>query len=62
MVAFYFSELEATLKRLEAPSLFGSDILELSFVAEMQTENRLRFKVGLLYEYFYWGFLCHQQV
>ncbi|KAF4072036.1 hypothetical protein AMELA_G00269730 [Ameiurus melas] len=39
------TKLEARLKRHEAPSLFGSDILELSFVAEMQTENRLRFKI-----------------
>ncbi|XP_034161045.2 sucrase-isomaltase, intestinal [Pangasianodon hypophthalmus] len=39
------TKLEARLKRQDAPSLFGSDILELSFVAEMQTENRLRFKI-----------------
>ncbi|XP_060780036.1 sucrase-isomaltase, intestinal isoform X2 [Neoarius graeffei] len=40
------TKLEARLKRQDAPSLFGSDILELSFVAEMQTENRLRFKIS----------------
>lgn len=53
MAALYFSELEATLKRQDAPSLFGADILELAFIAEMQTENRLRFKVCLLYVYLY---------
>uniref|UniRef100_A0A4W4HER0 alpha-glucosidase n=1 Tax=Electrophorus electricus TaxID=8005 RepID=A0A4W4HER0_ELEEL len=39
------SRLEAWLERKEAPSMFGADILELSFTAEMQTENRLRFKI-----------------
>ncbi|KAK3570325.1 hypothetical protein QTP86_017161 [Hemibagrus guttatus] len=39
------TKLEARLKRQDSPSLFGSDILELSFLAEMQTENRLRFKI-----------------
>ncbi|KAM9481823.1 sucrase-isomaltase, intestinal [Clarias gariepinus] len=39
------TKLEARLKRQDAPSLYGSDILELSFIAEMQTENRLRFKI-----------------
>ncbi|XP_027028042.2 sucrase-isomaltase, intestinal [Tachysurus fulvidraco] len=39
------AKLEAKLKRQDSPSLFGSDILELSFLAEMQTENRLRFKI-----------------
>ncbi|KAF7699232.1 hypothetical protein HF521_003974 [Silurus meridionalis] len=38
-------KIEARLERQNAPSLFGSDILQLSFVAEMQTENRLRFKI-----------------
>ena len=38
-------EVEAVLKRKTAPSLFGADMEELSFHAEMQTENRLRFKV-----------------
>ncbi|KAL4647067.1 sucrase-isomaltase, intestinal [Arapaima gigas] len=37
--------LEAVLKRMPAPSLFGGDIQELSFQAEMQTQNRLRFKI-----------------
>ncbi|KAL0973463.1 hypothetical protein UPYG_G00204070 [Umbra pygmaea] len=35
----------ARLKRKTAPSLFGSDIEELSFDADMQTSNRLRFKI-----------------
>ncbi|KAF5907893.1 maltase-glucoamylase, intestinal-like, partial [Clarias magur] len=39
------TKLAARLKRQDAPSLYGSDILELSFTAEMQTENRLRFKI-----------------
>uniref|UniRef100_A0A672PCA1 alpha-glucosidase n=2 Tax=Sinocyclocheilus grahami TaxID=75366 RepID=A0A672PCA1_SINGR len=33
------------LTRMDAPSLFGADIKELIFYAEMQTENRLRFKI-----------------
>uniref|UniRef100_A0A9J7ZVC4 alpha-glucosidase n=1 Tax=Cyprinus carpio carpio TaxID=630221 RepID=A0A9J7ZVC4_CYPCA len=33
------------LTRMDAPSLFGADIKELTFSAEMQTENRLRFKI-----------------
>ncbi|TSR87326.1 putative maltase-glucoamylase 2 [Bagarius yarrelli] len=36
---------EARLKKQDSPSLFGSDIPELSFIAEMQTENRLHFKI-----------------
>ncbi|XP_072551280.1 sucrase-isomaltase, intestinal [Salminus brasiliensis] len=39
------TKLQAKLKRLDSPSLFGADIVELSFTAEMQTENRLRFKI-----------------
>ncbi|KAJ7995347.1 hypothetical protein DPEC_G00243620 [Dallia pectoralis] len=38
--------LSARLKRQPAPTLFGSDIEELSFLAEMQTANRLRFKIS----------------
>lgn len=38
-------DIEAKLQRMNAPSLFGADIQELTFQAEMQTENRLRFKV-----------------
>uniref|UniRef100_A0A8C1T7N3 alpha-glucosidase n=1 Tax=Cyprinus carpio TaxID=7962 RepID=A0A8C1T7N3_CYPCA len=37
--------IEAKLTRMDAPSLFGADIKELTFSAEMQTENRLRFKI-----------------
>ncbi|XP_045076887.1 sucrase-isomaltase, intestinal-like [Coregonus clupeaformis] len=37
--------LSALLKRKVAPSLFGEDIEELSFHADMQTVNRLRFKI-----------------
>lgn len=43
--AFNSSEMKARLKRMASPSLFGADIIELSFHAEMQTNNRLRFKV-----------------
>uniref|UniRef100_A0A673K8V6 P-type domain-containing protein n=1 Tax=Sinocyclocheilus rhinocerous TaxID=307959 RepID=A0A673K8V6_9TELE len=39
--------IEAKLTRMDAPSLFGADIKELTFSAEMQTENRLRFKICL---------------
>ncbi|XP_063061397.1 sucrase-isomaltase, intestinal [Engraulis encrasicolus] len=39
------TKVEATLQRKTAPSLFGADIEELSFHAEMQTQNRLRFKI-----------------
>uniref|UniRef100_A0A671SNJ1 Glycoside hydrolase family 31 TIM barrel domain-containing protein n=1 Tax=Sinocyclocheilus anshuiensis TaxID=1608454 RepID=A0A671SNJ1_9TELE len=39
--------IEAKLTRMEAPSLFGADIKELTFSAEMQTENHLRFKICL---------------
>ncbi|XP_008283297.1 maltase-glucoamylase, intestinal [Stegastes partitus] len=38
-------ELNARLKRLDSPSLFGGDIQELQFHAEMQTSNRLHFKI-----------------
>uniref|UniRef100_A0A3Q4BHL6 P-type domain-containing protein n=1 Tax=Mola mola TaxID=94237 RepID=A0A3Q4BHL6_MOLML len=38
-------EIKAKLKRMAAPSLFGADIQELAFHAEMQTSNRLRFKI-----------------
>lgn len=38
-------DIEAKLTRMDAPSLFGADIKEVTFYAEMQTENRLRFKV-----------------
>ncbi|XP_061924131.1 sucrase-isomaltase, intestinal [Entelurus aequoreus] len=38
--------MKANLKRMASPSLFGEDIQELSFHAEMQTSNRLRFKIS----------------
>ena len=41
----FFEELNAKLKRMPSPSVFGSDIEELTFHAEMQTDNRFRFKV-----------------
>nr|XP_019950458.1 PREDICTED: maltase-glucoamylase, intestinal-like [Paralichthys olivaceus] len=37
--------MKAQLKRMASPSLFGNDIQELSFHAEMQSDNRLRFKI-----------------
>lgn len=40
-------DIEARLTRMDAPTLFGGDIQELNFYAEMQTENRLRLKVCL---------------
>lgn len=47
---FYIStanaaEMKARLKRMPSPSLFGGDLQELAFHAEMQTQNRLHFKV-----------------
>ncbi|XP_056906491.1 sucrase-isomaltase, intestinal isoform X3 [Takifugu flavidus] len=38
-------EMRATMKRMASPSLFGADVEELLFYAEMQSENRLRFKI-----------------
>ncbi|KAK5868335.1 hypothetical protein PBY51_009361 [Eleginops maclovinus] len=38
--------MNARLKRMASPSLFGADIPELSFHAEMQTNNRLHFKIS----------------
>ncbi|XP_056297994.1 sucrase-isomaltase, intestinal [Pseudoliparis swirei] len=38
--------MKAQLKRMTSPSLFGADIEELSFHAEMQSNNRLRFKIS----------------
>ncbi|CAJ1065724.1 sucrase-isomaltase%2C intestinal [Xyrichtys novacula] len=38
-------EIKAQLKRMASPSLFGADIQELVFHAEMQTEKRLHFKI-----------------
>ncbi|XP_034556178.1 maltase-glucoamylase, intestinal [Notolabrus celidotus] len=38
--------IEAQLQRMKSPSLFGADIQELHFVAEMQTDKRLRFKIS----------------
>ncbi|XP_054598752.1 sucrase-isomaltase, intestinal isoform X2 [Nothobranchius furzeri] len=38
--------INAQLRRLFSPSLFGGDIQQLSFHAEMQTNNRLRFKIS----------------
>ncbi|XP_013863590.1 maltase-glucoamylase, intestinal [Austrofundulus limnaeus] len=37
--------INAHLKRMVSPSLFGADIERLRFHAEMQTNNRLRFKI-----------------
>ncbi|XP_070408245.1 sucrase-isomaltase, intestinal isoform X2 [Nothobranchius furzeri] len=37
--------INVQLKRMAAPSLFGADIEQLTFHAEMQTKNRLRFKI-----------------
>ncbi|XP_069543659.1 sucrase-isomaltase, intestinal [Brachyistius frenatus] len=37
--------MQAKLKRNPSPSLFGADVQELSFHAEMQSNNRLRFKI-----------------
>uniref|UniRef100_A0A3Q2ZNL4 Maltase-glucoamylase, intestinal-like n=1 Tax=Kryptolebias marmoratus TaxID=37003 RepID=A0A3Q2ZNL4_KRYMA len=37
--------MNAQLKRLASPSLFGADIEQLTFHAEMQTNSRLRFKI-----------------
>ncbi|XP_076591162.1 sucrase-isomaltase, intestinal [Chaetodon auriga] len=39
-------EITARLRRVDSPSLFGEDIQELSFLAEMQSENRLHFKIS----------------
>lgn len=41
----FMAVIQAHLKRMPSPSLFGADIQELSFHAEMQSSNRLRFKV-----------------
>ncbi|XP_041660826.1 maltase-glucoamylase, intestinal [Cheilinus undulatus] len=35
----------AKMKRMASPSLYGADVQELAFHAEMQTDNRLRFKI-----------------
>ncbi|KAI4891742.1 hypothetical protein NFI96_028027 [Prochilodus magdalenae] len=37
--------LVAQLKRMDAPTLYGAHIVDLTFTAQMQTENRLRFKI-----------------
>lgn len=37
--------MEARLKRMASPSLFGADVQELAFHAEMQSNNCLHFKV-----------------
>ncbi len=42
---FNSAVIETTLKRKPSPSLFGGDIEELAFYAEMESDNRLRFKV-----------------
>lgn len=39
------THIEAKLTRMNAPSLFGADIKDLTFHGEMQTENRFRFKI-----------------
>lgn len=45
MFVFNITELNARLKRMASPSLFGDDVQELSLHAVMQSNNRLRFKV-----------------
>ncbi|KAM3616402.1 uncharacterized protein V6R79_017274 [Siganus canaliculatus] len=40
-----YSATNASLTRKNSPSLFGGDIQEIAFHAEMQTSNRLRFKI-----------------
>lgn len=37
--------MQARLRKMPSPSLFGADIHELALHAEMQTNNRLRLKV-----------------
>uniref|UniRef100_A0A3Q2X166 P-type domain-containing protein n=1 Tax=Haplochromis burtoni TaxID=8153 RepID=A0A3Q2X166_HAPBU len=39
------SILKANLIRMDSPSLFGGEIKQLALEAEMQTNNRLRFKI-----------------
>uniref|UniRef100_A0A087Y481 alpha-glucosidase n=1 Tax=Poecilia formosa TaxID=48698 RepID=A0A087Y481_POEFO len=39
------TELHVEMKRMASPSLFGGDIQELTLHAEMQTNNRLHFKI-----------------
>ncbi|XP_069474583.1 sucrase-isomaltase, intestinal [Ambystoma mexicanum] len=39
------SGFEAQLQRLSAPTIFGEDINNVLFSAEMQTQNRFRFKI-----------------
>lgn len=43
---FNFAVLKANLLRMDSPSLFGGEIKQLALEAEMQTNNRLRFKVN----------------
>lgn len=43
---FNFAVLKANLIRMDSPSLFGGEIKQLALEAEMQTNNRLRFKVN----------------
>uniref|UniRef100_A0A8C5CTQ6 alpha-glucosidase n=1 Tax=Gadus morhua TaxID=8049 RepID=A0A8C5CTQ6_GADMO len=38
-------EMKVDLRRMDSPSLFGADINKLTLHAEMQTANRLRFKI-----------------
>lgn len=40
--------MKAILRRMDAPSLFGAEIKDLAIDAEMQTSNRLHFKVDAL--------------
>ncbi|XP_075905811.1 sucrase-isomaltase, intestinal [Nelusetta ayraudi] len=42
----YHHKLEATLTRMDAPSLFGAEIKQLAFHAELQTSRRLHFKIS----------------
>lgn len=44
---FIFAAIKAKLTRMESPPLFGQHIKELAIDAEMQTKNRLRFKVNI---------------
>lgn len=45
VIARDFVEMKAILRRMDAPSLFGAEIKDLAIDAEMQTSNRLHFKV-----------------
>uniref|UniRef100_A0A8C4ZKN2 alpha-glucosidase n=1 Tax=Gadus morhua TaxID=8049 RepID=A0A8C4ZKN2_GADMO len=40
-----YHSMKVDLRRMDSPSLFGADINKLTLHAEMQTANRLRFKI-----------------